>query len=136
MHRHLGRFAPHSFAALRIMAGVLFALHGTQKLFGFPGDQPPAGAELMIVAGVIEAGAGILIAVGYMTSWAALLASGEMAAAYFIAHFPRGFWPILNKGELAVVYCFLFLYIAAHGGGRWSADGEGRDEGRVMSDEG
>jgi putative oxidoreductase len=126
MERYLDRYAPHSFAMLRIVAGLLFAMHGTQKLFGFPGDQQPVGATLMIAAGVIEAGAGILIAIGWQARPAAFLASGEMAVAYFLKHFPGGFWPIENRGELPVLYCFLFLYVACRGAGIWSVDGSGR----------
>jgi putative oxidoreductase len=100
----------------------MYSCHGAQKLFGVLGgtraDQP-----LMMVAGVIEFGGGVLILIGFLTGIAAFLASGEMAAAYFMVHAKGGFFPIINKGELAVVYCFLFLYIAAHGAGRWSIDG-------------
>ena len=124
MNRYLGRFTPQLFAVLRIVTGLMFALHGTQKLFGFPGDNPPAGVELMIVAGVIEAFGGALIAIGFLTSWAAFVASGEMAVAYFMVHWPQNHWfPMLNMGEAAVLYCFVFLYIAAHGAGIWSVDG-------------
>ena len=77
---------------------------------------------MMLVAGIIEFGGGLLIALGFLTSWAAFLASGQMAAAYFMVHAKGGFWPIINKGELAVVYCFLFLYIAARGAGPYSVD--------------
>jgi putative oxidoreductase len=125
MERVLGKFAPHLYAVLRIIAGLLFACHGAQKLFGlFGGVGGQSGAtvplfSLMGLAGVIEFGGGLLIALGILTSYAAFLASGEMAFAYFMRHFPRGFWPIQNDGELAVLYCFLFLYIAAHGAGVW-----------------
>jgi len=76
----------------------------------------------MKFGGVIEFGGGLLVALGLLTSWAAFLASGEMAVAYFMAHAPGGFWPIQNRGELAVAYCFLFLFICAYGGGRYSLD--------------
>ena len=125
MKRYLGRFAPQLFAILRIIAGLMFAMHGTQKLFGFPGGNEPVSVPLMQVAGVIEVVGGLLIAAGLFASWAAFIASGEMAVAYFKAHAPDSPWPLLNNGELAVLYCFLFLYIAAHGAGVWSL-GRGR----------
>jgi putative oxidoreductase len=117
--------APYLYALLRIIAGLLLACHGAQKLFGmFGGFGPPPGAtaplfSLMGLAGIIEFVGGLLIAVGIFTSPVAFIASGEMAFAYFLAHFPRGFWPIQNGGELPVLNCFLFLYIAAHGTGIW-----------------
>ncbi|MFZ2491308.1 MAG: DoxX family protein [Thermoanaerobaculia bacterium] len=122
MERLLGRFAPHLFAILRVIAGVMFALHGTQKLFGWPGDKPPVGAMLIVAAGVIEAFGGALIAIGFLTRWAAFVCSGTMAVAYFYAHAGDGFFPTLNGGELAVLYCFLWLFVAAHGAGIWSVD--------------
>ncbi|MFI5166485.1 MAG: DoxX family protein [Thermoanaerobaculales bacterium] len=113
------RFAEPTFAIFRLVTGVLFACHGADKLFGlFGGHKMLAGK--MLVAGIIEFGGGILIAVGLFAGIAALIASGEMAVAYFTAHAPGGFWPTVNHGELAVVYCFAFLFIAAHGAGRWS----------------
>lgn len=122
MEKLIGRFAPQLYALLRIMAGLLFAMHGTQKLFGWPGDKEPAGALLMKVAGVIELGGGLLIAIGLFTGFAAFIASGEMAAAYFMRHAGESFWPILNQGELAALYSFVFLFMAAHGSGIWSVD--------------
>ena len=116
---------PYLYVVLRVIAGLLFACHGAQKLFGvFGGVGAPPGAtaplfSLMGLAGIIELVGGLLIAFGILTSLAAFIASGQMAAAYFLAHFPRGFWPIQNGGELAVLNCFLFLYIAAHGTGIW-----------------
>jgi len=107
---------------MRIVLGVLFACHGAQKLFGVLGGTPVALFSLMGLAGIIEFFGGVLIAVGFLTSYAAFIASGEMAAAYFMAHVPGGFWPIQNNGELAVMYCFLFLYIASRGGGAWGID--------------
>ena len=115
------RFVEISYLLLRLFAGVMYACHGAQKLFGAFGGQV-AEAPMMKVAGVIEFAGGILIAVGLLTSVAAFLASGQMAAAYFMAHAPQGFWPIVNKGELAVVYAFLFLFICARGGGPYSLD--------------
>src|SRR4051812_36555606 len=110
MQRKLGRYAPQFFAILRIVSGLMFAMHGTQKLFGWPGGKAPVSAPLMLVAGGIELICGLLIAIGLLTGWAAFLASGEMAAAYFMAHaHPVLSWPLMNQGELAVLYCFLFL---------------------------
>jgi putative oxidoreductase len=118
-----GKYSPQAFALLRIVSGLMFAMHGSQKLFGIPGENPPMPlASIMGVAGIIELVGGILIAIGLFASIAALIASGEMAVAYFMAHAPKGSLPIINQGELAVLYCFVFLYIAAHGSGIWSAD--------------
>jgi putative oxidoreductase len=122
MERLIGRYSPQLYAILRIVAGLMFAMHGTQKLFGWPGGSAPVGATMMKAAGVIELVTGILVAVGLFTGWAAFLAAGEMAAAYFMAHARQAFWPLLNQGELAVLYCFLFLFIAASGAGIWSVD--------------
>ena len=122
MERWLGRFAELFYAALRIVAGVLFACHGAQKLFGLLGGQTMTGDSAMLAAGLIEFVGGILIALGLLAGWAAFVASGLMAAAYFMAHAPGGFWPIQNHGELAVLYCFLFLFIAARGSGSISLD--------------
>jgi putative oxidoreductase len=122
MRRILGPYSEVIFAVLRVVAGLMFACHGAQKLFGAFGGQQMPIASLMGLAGIIEFVGGLLIAVGLLTSWAAFLSSGEMAAAYFMAHAPQGSLPILNKGELSVVYCFLFLYIAARGAGRYSLD--------------
>lgn len=126
MERFLGRFAPHLFAILRIIAGLMFAMHGTQKVFAWPGAGPGGGGgplpPIMVAAGWIEVVAGVLIAIGFFASFAAFIASGEMAVAYFKVHAPNGFWPTMNQGELAVLYCFLFLYIAAAGAGIWSID--------------
>jgi putative oxidoreductase len=123
MERLLGRFAPQIFAVTRILSGVLLACHGAQKLlpvFGGPmANRPP----LMTLAGTIELGAGTLIALGLFASYAAFLASGLMAAAYFMAHATQGFWPVLNHGDLAIVFCWFFLFVAAHGPGPWALDG-------------
>jgi putative oxidoreductase len=126
MERFLGRFAPHLFALLRIIAGLMFAMHGTQKIFAWPTAGPGGGGgglpPLMLAAGWIEIIGGVLIAIGFFASFAAFICSGEMAVAYFKVHAPNGFWPTVNQGELAVLYCFLFLYIAAAGAGIWSID--------------
>jgi putative oxidoreductase len=120
MQRLLGRYSEIAYALLRVIAGLMFSVHGAQKLFGFlGGHQQPVGS-LFWVGGVIELVGGLLIAIGLFASWAAFIASGEMAVAYFMVHAKDGSWPILNKGELAVLYCFVFLYIACRGGGRYS----------------
>lgn len=121
MHRILGRHADRVYAIFRIVIGLLFMCHGLQKVFGLLGGQKVEQlASLPGLAGLIELVCGFLVMIGLFASWAAFLASGTMAVAYFMAHFPGGFWPIVNKGELAVVYCFVFLYIAARGAGTWS----------------
>jgi len=124
MDRFTGRYSPYLFAILRIVSGLLFAMHGSQKLFGWPGDKPLVEiASMMGFAGIVELVGGLLIAIGFLTSFAAILASIQMLVAYFMAHAPQGGIPLLNQGELALLYCFLFLYIAAHGAGIWSVDG-------------
>jgi putative oxidoreductase len=122
--RILGRFAPYFYGLLRIVAGLLFACHGAQKLFGVLGGQQVQLASKFGLAGVIELVGGVLIAAGIFTSPLAFIASGEMAFAYFQPHAPRGLWPIQNGGELAVLYCFLFLYFAARGNGALSVQGK------------
>jgi putative oxidoreductase len=122
MQRFLGRYSPYLYALLRVVAGFLFSLHGVQKLFGALGGKPVELMSQMGLAGVIELVGGVLIAVGLFTSPVAFIASGEMAVAYFQAHLPRSIWPIVNGGELAALYCFLFLYFAAMGSGKWSVD--------------
>jgi putative oxidoreductase len=119
MQRFLGRYADIAYTVLRVVAGLLFAVHGAQKVFGVLGGAKAPLASLFGLAGVIELVGGLLIAVGLFASWAAFLASGEMAVAYFMVHAKEGFWPHLNKGELAVLYCFVFLYVACRGGGRY-----------------
>jgi putative oxidoreductase len=122
----IGRFSPQAFALLRIVSGLLFVCHGAQKLLGWPPMEGGGGGHLpplMIVAGIIELVGGLMIAIGLLTGFAAFIASGEMAVAYFVVHAARGGpIPLVNKGELAVLYCFVFLYIAAHGAGIWSID--------------
>jgi putative oxidoreductase len=122
MNGRLARFTDIAFALMRFVAGVLFACHGAQKLFGMFGGKVMTGSTLIMAAAVIELVGGILIAIGLLTRAAAFIASGEMAVAYFKAHAPQGFWPIQNKGEAAVIFCFVFLFIAAHGAGRYSLD--------------
>ena len=116
---------------MRLVVGLMFACHGAQKMLGMFGGK--GGAQgLMMVGGIIELVGGFLIALGLLTRPAAFLASGMMAVAYFMAHAPGGALPIINKGELAVVYCFVFLYIFFRGGGPWSLDAMifGRKDGR------
>ncbi len=122
MERWLGRLSELFYAALRVIAGAAFACHGAEKLFGAFGAHKMTGNTQMLAAGLIEFFGGILIAAGLLTSWAAFLASGEMALAYFKVHAAHSFWPIVNKGELAVLYCFIFLYMTAHGSGAISLD--------------
>jgi putative oxidoreductase len=122
MERVLGRFGPQLYALMRIVAGLLFACHGAQKLFGVLGGQQAPLASQFGLAGVIELVGGLMIAIGFMTGTVAFIASGEMAYAYFTAHMPRGGLPIQNGGELAVLYCFVFLYIASRGAGVWGVD--------------
>jgi len=121
----LERFQPQAYALLRIVAGAFFVMHGSKKLFGWPSDGSPAGGPLpllILAAGVIEVAAGLLIATGFFTRAAAFLASGTMAVAFFMAHFPAGWNPVLNGGELAAVYAFLFLFVSTRGSGIWSVD--------------
>ena len=115
MERVLGRIAPLCYALLRIVAGFLFACHGAQKLFGVLGGTAVPIVSQRGAAGIIELACGTLIALGLFTSFAAFIASGEMAVAYFQAHAPQSFWPTVNRGELSALYSFLFLYMATRG---------------------
>jgi putative oxidoreductase len=118
-------YSAQTFAIFRIIAGLLFMSHGMQKLFGLFGGVPADAPPFVVYgAGTIEFVTGALIAVGFFTRWAAFLASGTMAAAYWMAHGTKAFHPLMNQGELAVLYCFAFLLIAGHGAGIWSVDGE------------
>ena len=123
MEKLLSPLKPTIYALLRIVAGLVFAQHGAQKLFGVLGGQQMEIMTQMGLAGVIELFGGLAIAVGTFTSPIALLASGEMAWAYFQVHAPRGWWPIQNGGEMAVLCCWIFLFVAASGPGKWSMDG-------------
>ena len=121
----LDHWSPRVLSVLRIVTALLVVEHATMKFFAFPAAMPgPGGAlpPIIIVAGVIELAAGSLIALGLFTRPAAFLASGTMAAAYFIGHATQGFWPILNQGEAAVMFCFVFLYLVFAGPGSWSLD--------------
>lgn len=120
----LGRMEPQAYALLRIVAGALFMMHGAQKILGWPGDKPPVGDVMSQIglAGIIELVCGALILLGLFGSIAAFIASGEMAVAFFQVHAPQGPIPLLNGGEASMIFCFIFLYIAARGSGIWSID--------------
>lgn len=120
MEKFLGKFSPQLYALLRIVVGFLFACHGAQKLFGLLGGTKVELMSQKGLAGVIEFFGGVLILVGFQTGWAAFISSGTMAVAYFQVHQPMGALPIQNRGELAAVYAFLFLFMAAKGDGIWS----------------
>jgi len=122
----LARFADHTYALLRIVAGFLFSFHGAQKILGlFTEQQPPIGSQIWI-GGLIELVGGLLIMLGFQTRLAAFLCSGTMAVAYFQFHWKLqtgpAFFPTVNKGELAALYCFLFLFVSCRGGVRWCID--------------
>ncbi|WP_454062652.1 DoxX family protein [Candidatus Nitrospira salsa] len=117
-------FHPQTYALMRIVVGFLFIWHGTQKLFGFPTAMPMEVPGFIIyVAGPIELIGGFLVMIGLFTRWTAFLCSGLMAAAYWMAHGTKALFPLLNGGELAALYCFVFLFISAQGSGIWSVDG-------------
>jgi putative oxidoreductase len=131
MERWLGRYGDVLYALMRFVVGALFACHGAQKLFGVLGGQAvPHGNTKMMAAGIIELVGGALVAIGLQAGTAAFVASGQMAVAYFTVHGPGGFWPIVNKGELAVLYCFVFFYIASRGSGPYSVDSMSRGKRR------
>ena len=117
----LKKFEPYAYAALRIVFGFLFACHGVQKVFAVFGGHHPVGVLEWASAG-IELVGGVLILIGLLTPLAAFVVSGEMAVAYFMVHQPRHFFPIVNHGELAVIYCFVALFIACRGAGKWGID--------------
>jgi putative oxidoreductase len=116
----LTRYSSQILGITRIVAGLLFLEHGSMKLLGFPPGMSPPVLSLFWCAGVIELVAGALIVLGLFSRCAAFVASGEMAFAYFIGHFPRGIWPALNGGDLAITWCFLFLFLAAAGPGSFA----------------
>ena len=123
----MSRYEEITLALLRVVAGLMLAQHGVQKLFGvlLPPDQPHRALETFSrnwFAGVIEITLGPLLALGLCTRVVAFVLSGELAFAYFLVHAKNGFWPILNRGELAALYCFVFFYFSARGGGRYSLD--------------
>ena len=118
--------APMLLSLLRIVSGLIFLEHGTQKFLSFP-PGPAAGsglafANLAAYAGIVEISCGLLIAIGLFTRPAAFLASGTMAVGYWFAHFPRGFFPVNNMGDAAILFCFVFLYLSVAGAGPWSLD--------------
>jgi putative oxidoreductase len=123
----MSRFQPQCLALLRIVSGLLFLEHGTVKLLHFPPMQMPAVPDkfmpVIVAAGVIELVGGALVTLGLFTRWAAFVMSGEMAFAYFLGHFPKSFYPAVNGGGEAILFCFVFLYIAAAGPSVWSVDG-------------
>jgi putative oxidoreductase len=121
----LSRWQPQLLAILRIVVALLFIEHATIKLFGFPpGGQPGLQqvGTLLWIAGVIEIITGTLVLVGLFTRLAAFIAAGELAVAYWMVHGPKSFWPALNMGEAAILFCFVFLYLASAGPGAWSLD--------------
>ena len=121
----LSRWQPQLLALLRIMAALLFMEHGTAKLLHFPVPQPGVPDPLptiLVAAAIIETVGGVLVTLGLFTRLAAFIMSGEIAIGYFMFHFPKSFWPLLNMGEAAILYCFIFLYIAAAGPGAWALD--------------
>ena|SRR5437660_1729634 len=122
--KFLGTFEAHAYVLMRVVFGFLICCHGIQKLFGGLGGTK-ATAALFIFGGIVEFGGGLLTAIGFQTRIAAFLVSGMMAVAYFTAHAKGGFFPIVNHGELAVAYCFCFLYIATRGVGTWGVDKSG-----------
>jgi len=129
------RWAPYLRSVLRIVAAFSFMTHGTQKLLAVPAAQPQEAvslASLAGLAGVLETFGGLLLLIGLFTRPVAFLLSGEMAVAYFLRHAPLGFWPIINRGEVAALFCFVWLYLAAVGPGPWSLDARWRraDSGR------
>jgi len=118
--KFLSKFSPQIYALLRIVSGLMFAMHGAQKLFGWPSGPAMTGNPMMLTAAIIEFVGGLMIGLGLGTRIAAFIASGEMAVAYFMVHAKDSFYPLINHGELAVVYCFLFLYFASMGSGTLS----------------
>lgn len=125
MNLDLSRYAPQLLSVLRIVAALIFLLHGAQKLFGFPA--PPAGGlppalSLLWIGAILELGGGLLLLLGLFTRPAAFVLSGEMAFAYWLFHAPRNLYPTLNGGDAAILYCFIFLYLVAAGPGPWAVD--------------
>jgi putative oxidoreductase len=120
----LAAWTPRALSVLRIMTGLLFLEHGTQKLLGFPPSEHafPALFSLIGVQGILELIGGFLILIGLLTRPVAFILAGDMAVAYFMAHAPKGFFPTLNGGQLAILFCFVFLYLVFAGGGEWSVD--------------
>lgn len=117
-------WAPRLLSILRIVAALIFMAHGTQKLLGFPASPNPAPAMMTLpwIAGMLEIIGGALLTLGLFTRPVAFILSGQMAVAYWMAHAPRSFFPVQNGGDAAILYCFIFLYLVAAGGGLWSLD--------------
>lgn len=122
------RWAPILLSVLRIVAGLLFLAHGTQKLLGFPASPmpPPELLSMMGIGGLLELVGGFLILIGLFTRPVAFVLAGQMAVAYWMFHFPKGPFPALNMGDAAILFCFVFLYISAAGPGPWSVDSMSR----------
>ena len=116
-------WSPRMLSVLRIIAALLFIEHGTQKFFGFP-SAGSALDSLHVVQGVLELGGGILLLIGFYTRIVAFILSGDMAVAYFMAHAPKSFFPLVNGGQLAILFCFVFLYLFVAGGGAWGVDAQ------------
>jgi putative oxidoreductase len=122
-------FTSQTYSLMRIVVGLLFLWHGTQKLFGLPLPTPDGAPKFVIyIAGPIELVGGMLVMMGLFTRWAAFLCSGLMAAAYWMVHGTQALFPLVNKGELAALYCFVFLFISAQGAGIWSIDSARKSE--------
>lgn len=127
--KQLGKFADHAYALMRIVTGFMFCFHGAQKILGVLSEFQPAVGSQLWIGGILELLGGLAVMLGVRTRWAAFLCSGEMAVAYFQFHWKfqmgENFFPAINKGELAVLYCFVFLFIACRGGVKWSLDKKG-----------
>jgi putative oxidoreductase len=124
----MASWSPRMLSVLRIMTGLLFLEHGTQKLLNFPprANPGPALLSLLGLQGLIELVGGILIVIGLFTRSVAFILAGDMAIAYFMAHAPRGFFPLVNGGQLAILFCFVFLYLSVAGSGVWRVDNQRR----------
>ena len=123
LSQRFASYAPRILSVFRVLTGTMFACHGAQKVLGVFGGMPPEAPKFIVwTAGPLEFFGGILIAIGLFTRPVAFILSGLMAFAYFMGHAPNGFWPKLNGGEIAVLYCWIFLYFAAQGGGAWAVD--------------
>jgi putative oxidoreductase len=124
MTMEFATWSPRMLSVLRIMTGLLFLEHGMQKLLGFPPSPNPGPALFSLIGlqGIIELVGGVLMVIGLFTRPVAFILAGDMAVAYFYAHSPRGFFPLLNGGQLAILFCFVFLYLFVAGGGAWSVD--------------
>nr|CAD6437059.1 DoxX family protein [Rhizobium sp. Q54] len=123
MAMSLDRYQPHAVALLRIVAGLLYLEHGTQKAFGFPIPGPETLSGLALASTALELVGGVLIILGFFTRPVAFVLSGHMAFAYFLAHFPQSFFPVANGGDAAILFCFVFLLLVTTGAGSFSIDG-------------